>query len=82
MATQLYNQPTAAPTEKVHAVGVAGAVSVLLPFLVAVLAYFGVIVPDDLQAQVVAALAALITVYSSVQAVVQFAAGYMKKSKK
>lgn len=78
----LYNQPTNAPTEKVKAVGLAGAVSVLLPMLVMILAQFGVIVPDDLQAEAIAAIAAVVTIYSFIQAVGQFIAGYMKKSKK
>ena len=73
-----YNQPTAAPTSKVAAVGVAGAV---VAGTVALLAMFGVIVPDSLSEQATQAVAAIIVVISFIQAVVQFLAGYLKKSK-
>lgn len=74
-----YNQPTAAPTAKVAAVGGAGAVIALV---VTLLAYMGVIVPDGLSEQATAAVAGVIAIVTFVQAAVQFFAGYIKKSER
>lgn len=76
-ATTTYTQPTAVPTAKVKAVGVAGGTVALI---VSLLAVFGVIVPEDLSAQAEAAVTALIVVITFAQALIQFIAGYMKKS--
>lgn len=78
MAT--YNQPTSAPTAKVAAVGKAGIAAVIIPAIVLVLSSFGVVVPDEISNDVLAAISAIVTVYAAIQAVVQFIAGYIKKS--
>ena len=78
MATQLTDQPTAAPTNKVAAVGIAG---VLIAAIVSILTAFGVIIPDGLPEQANAAVAATVVVVSFVQAGVQFLAGYFKRNK-
>jgi len=81
MATsQLIDQPTAAPTNKVAAVGIAGIVAVIVPLIVTILAGFGVIIPDELTAKLIASASAIVTIYAAVQAVVQFAAGYFKRN--
>jgi uncharacterized membrane protein len=77
MSPRTYDQPTSAPTAKVAAVGGAGAIIALV---VTALAYFGVIVPDGLSQQATAAVAAIITIITFAQAILQFAAGYIKKS--
>lgn len=74
-----YNQPTAAPTAKVSAVAGAGAV---IATAVSLLALFGVIVPDGLSEQATQAVAAVITIVTFGQALLQFLAGYLKKSEK
>lgn len=71
-----YDQPTLNPTPKIKAVGIAG---LIVPAVVAVLAAFGVILPDGLSTQVEAAITAILVVVSAVQAVIQFAAGYLKR---
>ena len=76
-AVTKYTQPTATPTSKVKAVGVAG---ILVSTVVTVLALFGVIIPDDLSAQATNAVQALIILVTFIQAATQFIAGYMKKS--
>jgi len=80
MATQLIDQPTAAPTAKVAAVGIAGIVAVIVPLIVTLLAAFGIIIPEGLTAQLIASASAIVTIYAAVQAIVQFAAGYFKRS--
>lgn len=77
-----YNQPTSAPTAKVAAVGKAGAVAVIVPLIVTLLAQFGVIVPDEVTQQVITGIGLVVTLYSIVQALWQFGAGYLKKSER
>lgn len=72
------NQADLKPTTKMKAVGTAG---VVITALVFVLAQFGVIVPDGLSQQATEAVAATIFIVSFVQAIIQFAAGYFKKTK-
>lgn len=72
-----YNQPTAAPTAKVSAVGVAG---VVIAALVSILTAFGVTLPDGLPEQANNTVTAIIVVITFVQAVITFLAGYFKKS--
>jgi hypothetical protein len=74
----LVNQPTAAPTQKMQAVGAAGAG---VAAVVTLLAIFGVIVPEDVSKSAEGGIAALFVLVSAVQAVVTFAAGYLKKNK-
>lgn len=73
------NQPTLTPTPKVAAVGTAGGA---VAAIVTLLAVAGVIVPSGLSDQASAAVAAILIVVSFAQALIQFAAGYMKKDKK
>lgn len=77
-----YNQPTSAPTAKVAAVGKAGAAAVIIPLIVTLLASFGVVVPEDISGQAVAGVGAAVTLYAAIQAIVQFGAGYLKKSER
>lgn len=74
-----YNQPTAAPTSKVKAVGYAG---VIVTVIVGILAMFGVIVPDGLSQQATDAVGATIVLVTFIQGAIAFIAGYMKRSKK
>lgn len=74
-----YNQPTSKPTAKIAAVGTAG---IIVSLTVSMLAIFGVIVPDDLSAQAEQAVTAVILIITFGQALIQFIAGYMKKSEK
>ncbi len=74
-----YNQPTDTPVPKVQAVGVAG---IIIPAIVAILAYFGVIVPDNVSQAATNSVAGILTVISMIQTVVMFFAGYFKKDKK
>lgn len=77
-----YTQPTATPTAKVKAVGKAGIVTTAAPALVALAAFAG-FNPNDAETGinlVVAAVAAIVAAYNAVSAVIQFFAGYMKKS--
>lgn len=76
-AVTTYTQPTATPTAKVKAVGVAG---ILVSAIVTVLALFGVIIPDDLSTQATNAVQAVIVIVTFAQAATQFIAGYLKKS--
>lgn len=76
-ATTKYTQPTATPTAKVKAVGYAGGA---VAAVVTILSLFGIIVPADLSSQAEAAVTATIVVITFTQALVQFIAGYMKKS--
>lgn len=81
-AVTTYTQPTATPTAKVKAVGKAGAITTLLPFLVAVGAFLG-FNPEDTETGVnlaVGAIASIVTAYTAISALIQFIAGYMKKS--
>lgn len=77
-----YNQPTSAPTAKVAAVGRAGAIAVAIPLIVTILASFGVIVPEGTSEQAVAAVSGAIALYSFLQAMYQFGAGYLKRSER
>jgi hypothetical protein len=72
----LINQPTSKPTKKVTAVGVAG---LSVTALIALLAAFGVTVPDALGEQAVAAVGGIAVAVSFIQAAVTFIAGYMKR---
>ena len=71
-----YNQPTALPVPKVAAVGVAG---VVVTAIVAVLAAFGIIVPDNVSQAATGAVAGIIFLISAIQTIVTFAAGYIKR---
>ncbi len=62
MATS-YNQPTSTPTQKVAAAGIAGAVTVVLVYLVQ--AIFNIEIPAE--------------VSSAITAIVAFASGYLIK---
>lgn len=74
-----YNQPTSLPVPKVAAVGIAG---VIVTAIVAVLAAFGVIVPDEVSNAATGAVAGIIFVISAIQTIVVFAAGYIKRDAK
>lgn len=65
------NQPTAAPTAKMTAVGLAGAIVTLVG---AVCAMFGVQVPENVSGALLVLIPALVTT-------VTFAAGYFKKER-
>lgn len=71
------NQDSNVPVPKVAAVGKAGGA---IGALVTLLALTGVIVPDDLSAQAEVAVQAVFIIVSFGQALLQFAAGYFKKS--
>ena len=64
MATQLTDQPTAAPTNKVAAAGIAGAISVLVIYLASAL--FGIELPTG--------------VGESIAVIVAFVAAYFKRN--
>ena len=64
MATQLIDQPTATPTNKVAAAGIAGALSVFVIYLVG--AIFGIEVPAE--------------VASAFTTLVAFVAAYFKRN--
>lgn len=74
-----YNQPTSLPVPKVAAVGIAG---VIVTAIVALLAAFGIIVPDNVSQAATGAVAGIIFVISAIQTIVTFAAGYYKKDAK
>lgn len=76
-ATTTYNQPTLTPTAKVKAVG---GVGMVIAAIVTLLTLTGVTVPEGLPEQAEAAWTAGLIVLSFIQAVIQFAAGYFKKS--
>lgn len=76
-AVTTYIQPTAKPTAKVRAVGVAGGA---VAAIVTILALFGVIIPEELSSQAEAAVTAVIVAITFAQALIQFVAGYLKKS--
>lgn len=61
-----YSQPTASPTQKVAAAGIAGAVSVLLIYLVQTI--FNIVIPAE--------------VSSSITAILAFASGYLIRETK
>lgn len=71
------NQDTNKPVPKVAAVGQAGAA---VGAIVTLLALTGVIVPEDLSNQAEGAVVAVLIIVSFVQALLQFAAGYFKRS--
>lgn len=79
-ATTTFTQPTATPTAKVKAVGVAGGITTIVATLVWLLASFGVIVPENVSDALVQLITGAIALYSLFQTVVTFAAGYIKKS--
>ena len=64
MATQLTDQPTAAPTNKVAAAGIAGVITVLVVYLLG--AIFNIQLPDEVSA--------------ALTALVAFIAGYLKRN--
>lgn len=74
-----YNQPTVLPVPKVAAVGIAG---VIVTAIVAVLAAFGILVPDEVSQAATGAVAGIIFVISAIQTIVVFAAGYIKRDQK
>lgn len=76
------NQPTAAPTAKVAAVGYAGIITTLIPLVIFVLTSLGVHVGDtsDFTNSILNFTAAVVTIYQAITAIVHFAAGYLKKS--
>lgn len=74
-----YEQPTDKPVPKIMAVGQSGAV---VAGIVALLALFGVIIPDDISSQAEAALKALFVILPFMQAIIQFLAGYFKRDEK
>lgn len=79
---ETYNQPTATPTAKVKAVGKAGIATTAVPALIALGAFMGVN-PDDAESGInlaVAAIASIVAAYNAVSALIQFFAGYIKKS--
>lgn len=81
-ATTTYTQPTNTPVAKVKAVGKAGIATTAVPALISLGAFLG-FDPNDAETGVnlaVAAVAAIVTAYNAVSALVQFIAGYMKKS--
>ncbi len=65
------NQPTAAPTAKMTAVGVSGAIVTLVGALCAM---FGVQVPENVSGALLVLVPAAVTI-------VTFAAGYFKKER-
>lgn len=67
-----YNQPTAAPTPKIAAVGVAGAVVTALTYI---LARFNILVPQEVSD-------AFITIFTAASVIVPFIVGYFKRDKK
>lgn len=66
-----YNQPTARPTAKVAAVGVAGLASTALVWLA--LTVFGVEIPAEMADEAVGGVVALVSL-------ITFVTGYFKKS--
>lgn len=74
-----YDQPTAAPTAKISAVGGA---SIVIGAIVAILTAFGVTLPDNLPDQAEQAVAAVILLVTFIQGLVPWLAGYLKKSEK
>lgn len=76
---ETYNQPTATPTAKVSATLGAG---VVVSLVVALLAQFGVIIPDNVSAQAESAMVAIVILITFGQTAVQFLAGYLKKSER
>lgn len=79
MAT--YNQPTLAPTAKVKAVGYAGIITTLVPLGVFILTGLGVHIGNvgDLTNGLINLVAAVVTIYQAITAVVHFVSGYLKK---
>lgn len=84
MATQLINQPTAAPTAKVAAVGWAGIVTTLVPVLVILLNNLGVtgVDPEALSTGIINLIAAIVTIYNGVSSLIIFITGYLKRERK
>lgn len=72
-----YTQPTSKPTAKVAAVGAAG---LIIGAIVTILTVSGVTIPEGLPEQAENAVAAVIVLITFGQAVITFAAGYLKKS--
>ncbi len=77
-----YEQPTSAPVPKVAAVGKANAISTGIAAVVTLLAITGIIVPDDISANAVAAITGAVTLYSLLQSIYSYASGYFKKDAK
>jgi hypothetical protein len=71
------NQDSNKPVPKVAAVGQAG---VAIGAIVTLLALMGIIVPEGLSAQAEGAVTAVLIIVSFGQALLQFLAGYFKKS--
>jgi len=74
-----YNQPSAAPTAKMSAVGGA---SIIIASIVGILTVFGITVPDGLPEQAQQAVAAVILIVTFAQGLLPWLAGYFKKSEK
>jgi hypothetical protein len=81
--TSTFDQPTAKPTAKIAAVGYAGAITTIIPLLVIALNSLGVtgLDPESLTTGIINVVAAIITIYNAVSALVIFAAGYFKRDK-
>lgn len=71
------NQDTNKPVPKVAAVGQAG---VAIGAIVTLLALTGVIIPESLSSSAEAAVKAVLVIVTFGQALLQFLAGYFKKS--
>jgi predicted membrane-bound spermidine synthase len=81
---ETYNQPTPKPTAKIAAVGYAGAITTIIPLVVIVLNSLGAtgLDPDALSTGVINTVAAIVTIYNAVSALITFAAGYFKREVK
>jgi protein-S-isoprenylcysteine O-methyltransferase Ste14 len=79
METIKYEQPNGKPVPKMVAVATAGAI---VPAIVALLAAFGVIIPDDISSQAQSAMVAILTLVSAGQALIMFVSGYIKRDEK
>lgn len=71
------NQDSNVPVPKVAAVGIAG---VIVTAVVTVLAQLGVLVPESVSTAATNAVIGLVIAVSAAQTVIQFLAGYFKKS--
>lgn len=67
-----YDQPSAAPTPKMTAVGMAG---VIVTLVIGLANLFGIVIPEEVTG-------AALTVVSGLVTVITFVAGYMKRDKK
>lgn len=79
-AITTYPQPSKTPTAKVKAVINTNAITAIIPLIITILATFNIVLPESAGTDAVAAVGAIVTLYSIVQGVITSLAGYFKKS--